>query len=135
MQLSDVEEIIKNALGLKETDLIKVVQARFHRPAELLTEQEPSNWPRYIAIARHASLGIMAVCALLVFRVFNGARKKAALAAEAGQLPAGEASAGFLPAGQSNSEPLVLRRQIAGALHNNPEQVRRLFTSWVEEKE
>jgi hypothetical protein len=57
------------------------------------------------------------------------------LAAEAGQLPAGEASAGFLPAGQSNSEPLMLRRQIAGALHNNPEQVRRLFTSWVEEKE
>jgi len=135
MQLSDVELIIKNALGLKETDLIKVVQARFHRPAELLTEQEPSNWPRYIAIARHASLGIMAVCALLVFRIFNGARKKAALAAEAGQLPAGEASAGFLPAGQSNSEPLMLRRQIAGALHNNPEQVRRLFTSWVEEKE
>ncbi len=135
MQLSDVEQIIKNALGLKETDLLKVVAAKFHRAAELPTEEEPSNWPRYIAIARHASLGIMAICAMLVFRIFSGARKKAALAAEARQLPAGEASAGFLPAAESNAEPLVLRRQIASALHSNPEQVRRLFASWVEEKE
>jgi len=135
MQLSDVELIIRNALGLKETDSLKVVAAKFHRAVELPTEEEPSNWPRYVAIARHASLGIMAICALLVFRIFSGARKKAALAAEAGQLPAGEASAGFLPAGQSNAEPLMLRRQIASALHSNPEQVRRLFASWVEEKE
>jgi hypothetical protein len=76
----------------------------------------------------------MAVCALLVFRIFSGARKKVALAAEARQLPAGEASAGLLPAGQSNAEPLVLRRQIASALQSNPEQVRQLFLSWIEEK-
>jgi flagellar M-ring protein FliF len=135
MQLSDVEQIIRNALGLKETDSLKVVAAKFHRAAELPAEEEPSSWPRYIAIIRHASLGIMAICALLVFRIFSGARKKAALAAEARQLPAGEASAGFLPAAESNAEPLVLRRQIASALNSNPEQVRRLFASWVEEKD
>jgi len=137
MQLSDVEQIIRNALGLKETDLLKVVQAKFHRPAELLTEEEPSNWPRYLAIARHASLGIMAICALLVFRIFSGARKKAALAAAARAAlgEPGTETIGLLPAGQSSSEPAVLRRQIASALHSNPEQVRRLFATWIEEKE
>jgi flagellar M-ring protein FliF len=135
MQLSDVEEIIKNAIGLKEADLLKVVHAKFHRPAELLTEEEPSSWPRYIAIARHASLGIMAVCALLVLRIFRGAKRKAALTAGSKQLLGTEEAAGLLPAGGEAAEPLMLRRQIAGALNNNPEQVRRLFAKWVEEEE
>jgi flagellar M-ring protein FliF len=133
MQLSDVEQIIRNALGLKETDSIKVVGAKFHRPAELLTDEKPSNWPRYIAIARHASLGIMAICALLVLRIFKGAKRKAALTGGPGQLPGAEGPAGLLPAAQASSEPAVLRRQIAGALQSNPEQVRRLFASWIEE--
>jgi len=133
MPLSDVEEIIKNALGLKQTDLLKVVHVKFHRPTELLIEEGPSNWPRYIAIARHLSLGIMAICALLVLRIFRGAKKKAALVASPGQLPAG-AAIGLLPAGQAASEPLVLRKQIAYALQNNPEQVRQLFSNWIEEE-
>ncbi|MFQ6034240.1 MAG: flagellar basal-body MS-ring/collar protein FliF [Sedimentisphaerales bacterium] len=138
MPLSDVEEIIRNALGLKQTDLLKVVQVKFHRPIELLIEDEPSHWPRYIAIARHLSLGIMAICALLVLRIFRGAKKKAALAAApVGQaaLPAAEGAVGLLPAGQATAEPLVLRKQIAHALQNNPEQARQLFSSWIEEKE
>jgi flagellar M-ring protein FliF len=136
MQLSDVEDIIKNALGLKQTDLLKVVQVKFNRPAEVLIEEEPSNWPRYIAIARHTSLGIMAICALLVFRIFNKARKKAVAEAASIQLSGAEAGViGSLPAGQGISESLVLRKQIAGAIQSNPEQVRQLFTSWLEEKE
>jgi len=135
MPLSDVEEIIKNALGLKQTDLLKVVHVKFHRPTELMIEDKPSNWPRYIAIARHLSLGIMAICALLVLRIFRGAKKKAALTAMPGQLPAAGGVIGLLPAGQAASEPLVLRKQIAYAVQNNPEQVRQLFSNWIEEKE
>jgi len=135
MQLSDVEDIIKNALGLKDTDLLKVVQVKFHRPVEALIEAEPSNWPRYIAIARHLSLGIMAVCALLVLKIFRGAKKKAGLAAGPEQLPAAEGVVGLLPAGQAASEPLVLRKQIASVVQSNPEQVRQLFANWIEEKE
>jgi len=134
MELSDVEEIIKNALGLKETDLLKVVDTKFHRPAELLIEEEPSNWPRYIAIARQVSLGIMAICALLVLRIFSGARKKIAATAAAGALAGAEEAAGLLPAGAEGPEPLALRRQITGALQTNPEQVKQLFSSWLEEK-
>ncbi|MHC4646023.1 MAG: flagellar basal-body MS-ring/collar protein FliF [Planctomycetota bacterium] len=132
LQVSDVEEIIKKALGLKETDSLKVVPAKFHRPAELLTEEEPSNWPRYIAIARQASLGIMAICALLVLRIFSGVKRKAPPAAGA-KLPAAEEAAGLLPAGEEN--PLVLRKQISNALNSHPEQVRQLFSSWLEEEQ
>jgi len=135
MQLSDVEEIIKNALGLKEADLLKVVDTKFHRPAELFIEDTPSNWPRYTAIARHVSLGIMAICALLVLRIFRGAKKKALSTVEASQLPAPEGAIGFLPSGQQTSESLVLRKHIANTLQSNPEQVRQLFSSWLAEKE
>jgi len=134
MELSDVNDIIKNALGLKETDLLKVVDAKFHRPAELLIEEEPSNWPRYIAIARQVSLGVMAICALLVLRIFSGARKKMASTAAAGPLAEAEGAAGFLPAGAEGPEPLAVRKQITGALQSNPEQVKQLFSSWLEEK-
>ena len=135
MELSDVEEIIRNALGLKETDSLKVVQVRFHRPVEAMVDEEPSKWPRYMAIARQGSLGIMAICALLVFRMLGGARKKAAATATTtGQLPGAEQAIGLLPAEAANSEPLMLRKQIASALQNNPAQAKQLFSSWIEEK-
>jgi flagellar M-ring protein FliF len=137
MAVADVEQIIKNALGLKETDSLKVVPARFNRPTVPEAVQEkPSNWPRYMAIAKHGSLGLMAVCALLVFRMFVGAGKKASAAAAAQvQLPEGVAGPGLLPASTEAAEPVILRRQIATALQNNPEQVKKLFASWVEERE
>lgn len=136
MQLTDVEKLIRNALGLdpKDTESLTVVDAKFHRPLELLVEAEPSSWPRYMAIVRQGSLGIMAICALLVLRIFRGAKKKAAQATPAGQLPRAGETAGLLPAGAEGSEPLVLRRQIAGALRRDPDQVKRLFASWIEER-
>jgi len=135
MKLSDVEEIIKNAIGLKKTDPLKVVDTRFHRPAvEALVAEDQSRWPRYIAIARQASLGIMAVCALFVLRIFTGAKRKVGSTA-AEQLLDGGGSAGLLPAGSAGSEPSAMRKQITDTLQNNPEQARQLFASWLEEKE
>ncbi len=135
MQLSEVEEIIRNALGLKEADALKVVNVKFHRPAvESIIDEEPSIWPRIMTIVRHASLGIMAICALLVLKIFKGARNKAATTAPAAQLSGAEGPAGFLPAEAGTPEPLVLRRQITSALQRNPDQVKQLFSSWLEEK-
>ncbi len=135
MQLSEVEEVIRNALGLKESDALKVVNVKFHRPAvESMIDEEPSIWPRIMTIVRHASLGIMAICALLVLRMFRGAKKKAAATATTAQLAGTEGPAGLLPAEASSSEPLVLRRQITSALQRNPDQVKQLFSSWLEEK-
>jgi flagellar M-ring protein FliF len=133
MQESDVVAIIQNALGLEDETAIKVVDVRFNRPLESLVEEEPSSWPRYIAIARQASMGIMAICALLVLRMFRGAKRKAASTAGAAQLPEAEGAAGLLPSGGGSTEPLVLRKQIANALEQDPERVKRLFASWLEE--
>jgi flagellar M-ring protein FliF len=133
MQLTEVEQIIRTAVGLRETDSLKVVNVKFHRAVESPGNEESSNWSRYIAIARDASLGITAICALLVLRIFKGARKKVTAAATPEQLPAGAGAFGFLPEA-GRSEVLVLRRQIAGALERNPEQVKQLFANWIEEK-
>jgi flagellar M-ring protein FliF len=134
IELEEVEELIKNALGLKETDSLIVVEARFHRPIESGVEEEPSKWPRYTAVARQVSLGITAICALLVLWVFRGAKKKASAAAAAEQLPGTEEAVGLLPSGAGSSERLVLRKQIVSALESNPAQVKQLFSSWIEEK-
>lgn len=136
MVLADVEQLIENALGLdlEGADSLKVVDVKFQQPAELVLDEELSGGLDYIAIARQASLGIMAICALFVLRMFKGAKKKAKLEETAAEKPPGtEGAAGLLMA-QTGSSPVVLRRQIAGALERNPEKVKQLFASWIEEK-
>jgi len=136
MDLTEVEQILRNALGLKETDSLKVVNTKFHRPTESLLEEKPSNWPRYTAIAKHLSMGIMAVCALVVLRIFAKAGKKAALEGMPKQLAGSEAAAtGLLPSAEASGEPPVMRRQITNALRSNPDQVKQLFSNWIQEKE
>jgi len=135
MTTVQVEEIIKNALGLKETDSLKVVNVKFNRPTESLIGEDDSGGLDFVAIAGQASLGIMAICALLVLKMVSRAKKKTTVLAATGQLPAvGGETAGLLPAGAENSESLVLRRQIANSLRSNPEQTKQLFSSWLEEK-
>jgi flagellar M-ring protein FliF len=134
MPVADVELIIRNALGLKESDALKVVNAKFHRSTEPTAEPEPADWSRYVAVARHLSLGVMAICALIVLRIFSRARGKAETAAQ-GQLAPGAGTSGLLPPGESLAEPGVIRQQIAHALRQNPEQVRQMFLNWIQEKE
>jgi flagellar M-ring protein FliF len=138
MQVADVEQIIKTALGLKESDSLKVVNAKFHKAKDIPLEEPASAWPRYLAMASHLSLGVMALCALLVLRIFLKARNKAmAVEATATQaLPGPAAPAGALMAPiESPNESLMLQRQITHALRNNPQQVREMFLSWIEDKE
>ncbi len=136
MTILDVEEIIKKAVGPKlAEDGLKVVDIKFNRPTESLLDAEETGGLDFVAIARHSSMGIMAICALLVLKLFNGAKKKAVAAAPTGQLQAaGGLTAGLLPAGAEASEALVLRKQIAGSLRSNPEQAKQLFASWLDEK-
>jgi len=134
MDVKEVEQIIRMALGLKESDSLKVVNAKFHRSAEPASEPEPADWSRYLALARHLSLGLMAVCALIVLRMFSRARGKMA-ASLPQSLPPGAAAGGLLPSGEAAAEPLLVRQQIAQALQQNPEQVRQMFLSWIQEKE
>ncbi len=134
MELTEVEEMLKIALGLKEErgDTVKVSNVPMEDPVTAVEAAQPSPWPMYLAIARHASLGVMALCALLVFMVMAKARKKAAQSqiATLGELPAG-VEGGLMAAGEA--EPAMVRRQIAHALKSNPDQVRQLFASWIQE--
>jgi len=136
MAMSDVNEIVRKALGpkLAENDLA-VSNARFNRPVEPLADIEESGGLDLIAIVSNASLGIMAICALLVLKIFSGASKKAVAApAAAAQLPGGGGgAAGLLPGGGEGGGRTV-RQQIADSLRNNPEQTKELFASWLEEK-
>ena len=134
MQEADVVAIIQNALGLEDETSIKVVDVKFNRPLDSLLVEETSSWPRYIAIARQGSLGIMAICALLVLRMFRGAKRKVEKEPQEGELPEPEKAAGLLPEGEGAAEPLVVRRQIVSALEEDPERVKQLFASWLEEK-
>jgi flagellar M-ring protein FliF len=135
MDPNDVEKLIENALGLDLAggDSLKVVDVKFQTPTESLLVEEASGGLDYMAVARQASLGIMAICALIVLRMFKGTKKKALSEVGAEQLPGGVGATGLLAEGTGSSEPSILRRQIASALESNPEHVRKLFTSWIEE--
>ncbi len=136
MQLADVENLIQNALGLdiQGGDSLKVVEAHFNRPVEA-APMEAKGGLDIIAIVRDGSLGITAICALLVLKIFRGARKKASASLPAGELAGAGGSAGLLPGTAAGGpETVVVRRQIAEALRNNPEQAKQLFQSWLQEK-
>jgi flagellar M-ring protein FliF len=135
MPLAEVEKLIETALGLnlKGRDSLKVVEAKFYRPAITPEDIQPPKKLDYIAIARNASLGIMAISALLVLKIFTRASKKAAAEAPM-QLPAGTEAVGMLTGGMQSAEPVVVRRQLADVMRSNPDQARKLFTNWLQEK-
>ncbi|MEJ2649577.1 MAG: flagellar M-ring protein FliF C-terminal domain-containing protein, partial [Sedimentisphaerales bacterium] len=133
MELADVEKLIENALGLnlEGRDSLKVVDVKI-QPAQMpVMEEEEKAGLNFIAIARQASLGIMAICALLVLRMFKGAKKKAQ-AENTNLLPQAAPNAGFLPS-QAQNSPALIRQQISSALERDPEKVRQLFNQWIQE--
>lgn len=135
MDPNDVEKLIQNALGLDTArgDSLKVVDVKFQNPATPLLAEEASGLD-YVAIARDASLGIMAICALIVLRMFRGAKKKVVQEAAGKQLPGGEGVSGLLVGGGAAPEPVLLRKQIASVLEQDPDRAKQLFASWLEEK-
>jgi flagellar M-ring protein FliF len=136
MDPNDVQKLIENALGLDLAggDSLKVVDAKFQNTVAPLLTEEAAAGLDFVAIARQASLGIMAMCALVVLRMFRGARRKAAMETAANPLPGAEGAAGLLPGSAGAPEPAMLRRQIASVLEQDPERARQLFASWLEDR-
>jgi flagellar M-ring protein FliF len=134
MDISEVEEIIKRAVGTKLAEGgLKVVNVKFNKPVDATAEAEESGGLDYAKIAGQASLGIMAVCALLVLKMFTGAKNKAAASSATGMIQVDSANNMAL-AGTENFDPAALRKKIVSSLQNNPEQVKQLFSSWLEDK-
>lgn len=135
MDPNEVEQLIVSALSLdlSGADSVKVIDVPMAPVTQSLLTEEPSGGLDFVAIARQGSLGMMAICALLVLRMFRGAKKK--VQDEAAERLSAVGGMGLLPDGGGQSGPLVLRKQIATALKKDPERVRQLFTSWIQERD
>ncbi|MCF7955410.1 MAG: flagellar M-ring protein FliF [Phycisphaerae bacterium] len=129
MQVADVEELMLSALGKSKLtkENLTVKDVPFNRAA--IPEQDETPWHvAYIDIFKQSSLGIMAICALLALKVFSGKVKPGKGGRAVSHLPGG--SEGGIAALQSGD----MREQISIAYRSDPEQVKELFTSWIEEK-
>ncbi len=141
MSVEDVEEVIKNALGLQEKDNLKVVNVKFNRQKSKPAASDEEKPFDYAAIAGQASLGIMAICALITLKIFSGSKKNKHLnqlgelqAGQQGQNSMGQGNIAGMISGQGPSDPAELRKRIASALKNNPQEAKQLFSSWIENK-
>ena len=141
LKVADVETVIRSALGLKETDTIKVVDTPFRAAAapEAAATEEAAGEGRafYLDMAQNLSLGVLVIGALVALKLVSGSKKRAGGPKAA--LAAGGGAAGALPpsslAGSLDSstiDPALLRSRITAALQENPEEVKRLFLAWAE---
>ncbi len=143
LKIEDVEDIIRNAIGLKSTDTLKVVSTTFPQTAAQTIQLSEEDGGMFTAaflldMARQFSLGILVIGALLLLRIFRGSKKASSKNAPAleGQDPtlalAGpDAGINLLPGGSPQANAELLKSQITKALQENPEEVKRLFLSWV----
>ena len=134
MKVEEVEELVSAALGLDTTagtDRITVKNVKFGSAtsaAPLLPE--PNRWEFWLGLARNASLGVLVLGVLLMLRMLRGPKRaRAAQEALEGGTPAG--AGGLLPGEAAELDPSALRARITSALQENPEEVKRLFLSWV----
>ncbi|MBN1818900.1 MAG: flagellar M-ring protein FliF [Sedimentisphaerales bacterium] len=139
MTIEDVEEIIINAIGgrkmLADEKALTVKNVPVYQAPMVIMNQTGhfEKISSIINIVRHSSMGILAVCALFVLRIFTKASKKARLDEPLGTsnqlgMPGG---IGLLAAGPDSAD--AYRQHIAGELRANPDQVRKLFASWLTE--
>jgi hypothetical protein len=119
---------------------LSVKHVEFNRPQAVLFNDEPTTFEKlapFAEIARQSSMGIFAICGLLVLKIFTRAGKQAA--ASSSQASAANAphalslSGNPMLTGSSNEAMAMMRNQINYQLRENPEQIRQLFSSWLSE--
>ena len=143
MQVKDVEDIVRAAVGIGDKDTIKVVSVAFNRPVEAAPAVADATGGQTFVmdLAKQGSVGVLCLAAVGALWVLGRGKAKAnklllASVGGAGALSGGSAgqltggTMGLLPGGETN--PDVLRAQITKALQDNPEEVKRLFLSWVD---
>lgn len=131
LKVEDVEKIVLKATGASKEN-VTVTVASFYRPPEAgeLAEEPGLLDPEFLlAVARRASLGILVIGALLALKLFGSSKKGSPAPALEGQAAEG---GGLLPASEGRVDAERLRARITRALQENPEDVKRLFLSWVE---
>jgi flagellar M-ring protein FliF len=136
LTIKDAEDIIRNAVGAISPDMVvKVVNVAFHKQTDaqdaLKAGEAVGFWNKdfILDIAKRASLGILVVGVLVLLKVLGGGKKSATTAL----VPVGASAGGEMAAaGAGETDPERIRSRIARALQDNPEEVKRLFLSWVD---
>lgn len=141
MQLKDVEDILRGALGLRPADTLKVVNTPFNKPPEPAAVVEESGFMNktfLLDMAERLSLVVLVIGALAAMKMFRGKKKGAgtvSVSAVGGQAALEGVSGGstnLLTGSPAEMDPRLLRAHITKALQENPDEVKRLFLSWVE---
>ncbi len=149
LAVKDVEEIVTTALGLntEKGDKLVVKEASFYKAPEVgaVAAEDGGllNKEFLLEVAKRSSLGLLVLGALLALRMFRPKARAAGAEAGAAGLPAGAGALALAGGGGGNllpasveANPDVLRAQITRALQDNPDEVKRLFLTWIEsEKE
>ncbi len=134
--LEKVRNLVAKAVGLDEEsgDTIEVVDQKFHGPSTetMGMVEEPSTdvAQLYLEIARRSSLAVLVLGALLALRIFRGPKKKR----KGEDVEVSDASP-LLAADEKKTDLESMRERVAIAMEENPEQVKQLFLSWVQEGE
>ena len=145
MTKEDVEALVRGALGLQlgadgGQDALSVVTTSFQPVATAAADAGGGGMfstANLVDIAERASLGLLVIGALLALKLFGGSKKEpqAALPNETKPAQALAAAGGgkeaLLTASEADS-PNQLRDRLTRALRENPEEVKRLFMSWVQ---
>lgn len=138
LTVKDAEEIIRSALGLSDANSIKVVNTPFFKSPESQEAQAAQvadagffNKDFLLKMAERGSLGLMVLGVLVMLKIFGSPSKKALEGGGAAAL-AGGTSVTTLPGPEGETDPDAVRARITRALQENPDEVKRLFLSWVE---
>jgi flagellar M-ring protein FliF len=140
LTVEQIKEAVRNALGLPDDNAITVVDVPFQDIATPEMPEPPLEiMGTVLYYTREFSLGIAVLGMLLAFRLIRGKKPKRIVRreplAEGGEGEHAMAAAG---GGGRKSAPSikgpdrVLRGQIVNALTQSPEEVKKLFRSWVE---
>jgi flagellar M-ring protein FliF len=126
MTIEQAEEIVQRAVGFKQgRDEIKVTNVKLPGSMALTgldTEwMETQRWQNYVSIARHASLGVAALTALLLARMILRRLQ-----------PPMPNSPSATP---EQSDPTRVLQQLSMLAQNNPTTVARILETWMEESE
>lgn len=138
LTVDQIKTAVQNALGLKDSKNITVVDVPFQQIASSgdgeAEEAGMFSKDFILEMAKRGSLGIVVLGMLLAMKIMRGKKAKKA-SAEAGE--GAEAMAATPQQSQSTTHQFkgadrALKAKISNALGNNPDQVKQLFLSWVE---
>lgn len=140
LTVQHIKDAVQNALGLQDGSAITVVDVPFANPPEIEQGEEAGlfgsiNTDFMLEIINRSSLAVVVMGMLVAFRFARGKKNKKGAAEEPQSVAQALSSSGGKSAAQSRQikgADKALRQRIITSLQSNPEEVKKMFLSWVE---